>query len=93
MLDAKADAEQGDAFQDTLRDWQIEVSKYCNIGMPLLPKSAPTLSQLGQQTLETAGKYFDTVKTVVVVGVVGVILVMFIVGRGNVQRAFAKVVR
>jgi hypothetical protein len=84
------DAAQAIAFQDQLRDWQIEVAKYCNIGMPLLPKGSPTLAQLGDETLQTVSKYLDTVKWVLIVGAGIFIVTVAVVGVGNTRRIVMK---
>lgn len=66
--DAQLDVDQANALQDQLSDWQAEIGKYCDTGMPFVPHSSPTLGQLGQQTLGLVGKYLDTFKWVVLVG-------------------------
>ena len=75
-FDDKADQAQAATFQTQLRSWQIEISKYCDIGMPLLPAPNPTLGQLADKTLDTAQSYFSTVKTVTVVTAIGVVALL-----------------
>jgi hypothetical protein len=80
------DARQADIYQSQLRDWQVEIEKYCPTGMPPIPKPAPTWEELGREFLETAGKYFDTAKVVSLVVLAGFILVVFVIGKDKVAR-------
>lgn len=70
-FNGSADQAQAASFQTQLRSWQIEIQKYCNIGMPLLPAPNPSLGQLANNALDTANNYFSTVKTVTLVTFVG----------------------
>lgn len=66
--DAQLDVDQANALQDQLSDWQAEIGKYCDTGMPVVPHSSPTLTELGHEAIGLVGKYFDTFKWVVFVG-------------------------
>lgn len=91
FLDAKADQDQADAFQDQLHDWQIEIEKYCKTGVPEISRSSPTFTQLGEDLLGTVGRYFDTAKVAFIVGGVVVIVVVWAVGKDNIRKLIAKV--
>jgi hypothetical protein len=80
------DKEQADLLQDQLRGWQIEVSKYCNIGMPVLPKATPTWAELGSDLLSDVGKYFDTIKFVFVLGAGLMLVSVAIIGVDNTRK-------
>jgi hypothetical protein len=92
IWDPTLDKPQADLLQDQLRGWQIEFAKYCNIGMPILPKATPTLSQLGNDFLEDIGKYLDTVKWIVVVGAGLFIVSVAIIGVDNTRKIIVKAV-
>jgi hypothetical protein len=90
IWDASLDKPQADLIQDQLRGWQIEFAKYCDIGMPILPKATPTLAQLGGDFLEDVGKYLDTVKWVLVVGAGLFIVSVAIIGVDNTRKIVVK---
>ncbi len=93
MLDRSADAAQGEAQQDMLRNWQIEISKYCDIGMPILPKATPTWSAVASDALADVGKYFDTTKTIFIIGALLIVGAVYVMGVGNVRRFAGKAIK
>lgn len=90
IWDPSLDKPQADLIQDQLRGWQIEFAKYCNIGMPLLPKATPTLTQLGNDFFEDVGKYLDTVKWVLVVGAGLFVISIAVIGVDNTRKIVAR---
>jgi hypothetical protein len=90
--DQAVDDAQAALIQDQLRGWQIEISKFCNIGMPVLPQSTPTFGQLGQAALEDVGKWFDTIKFMLVGGIVLLAVSVAIVGVDNTRKIVMKYV-
>ncbi len=90
LVDAKADSDQADAFQDQLHDWQVEFSKYCDMGLPTIPKSNPTLLQVLDDTEGVVIRYFDTAKVAFLVGGVVVIVLVWAIGKENIAKLVAK---
>lgn len=90
--DPSLDDEQAKLIQNQLRDWQTQISQYCNINMPMLPTSSSTLSQIAEETLATVGKYFDTMKFVIGAGVVLALVTVAILGVDGTRKIVAKVV-
>lgn len=88
-FDNTADQKTAASYQTQLRNWQIEIKKYCNIGMPLLPEPNPSLSQLGNKALDTANNYFSTVKTVTIVTALGVAALLIFSPRARAMAAAA----
>jgi len=80
------DKEQALLLQDQLRGWQIEVSKYCNLGMPILPKATPTWTDLGSDVSTDVGKYFDTIKFILVLGAGLMLVSVAIIGVDNTRK-------
>ncbi len=89
-LDRAADAAMGEGYQDRLRDWQVEISKYCAIGMPLLPKATPTWGQIASDIGADIGKAADSAKTIFIVGALLVVGLVWVVGVGNVRRVATR---
>ena len=90
VWDASLDKPQADLIQDQLRGWQVEFAKYCNIGMPILPKATPTLAQIGSDVAEDIGKYLDTVKWIFVVGAGLFLVSVAIIGVDNTRKIVVK---
>ena len=90
MLDRAADASQGEAYQDMLRNWQIEIAKYCNIGMPILPKATPSWGQIASDVVADVGKYLDTTKTIFLVGALLIIGTIYVFGVGNTRKFLVR---
>lgn len=90
IWDASLDKPQADLIQDQLRGWQIEFAKYCNIGMPILPKASPNLLSLGSEALQDIGSYIDTVKWIVVVGAGLFLISVAIIGVDNTRKIVTK---
>lgn len=90
IWDPTLDKPQADLIQDQLRGWQIEFGKYCNIGMPILPKATPTFAQIGSDIAEDIGKYLDTVKWIVVVGAGLFLVSVAIIGVDNTRKIVVK---
>lgn len=93
VLDHSADAARAEAFQDDLRNWQIEISKYCNIGMPLLPKATPSWGQVASDVVQDVGKYLDTTKAIFIVGALLLVGAVYVMGVGNVRRLAGKAIK
>lgn len=90
IWDPTLEKPQADLIQDQLRGWQIEFAKYCNIGMPIMPKATPTLPQLGEEFLQDVGSYLDTVKWVVIVGASLFLISVAIIGVDNTRKIIVK---
>ena len=88
LLDKSADALQAGSYQDRLRDWQVEISKYCPIGMPFLPKATPKWGQIVSDIGTDIEKTAASARTIFIVGALLVVGLIFVAGVGNV-RSFA----
>jgi hypothetical protein len=65
LVGAGAEMDKANAYQARIRDWQVQVGKYCCTGMPLV--DAPPETALGT-VAKTASDITSTIKTVAVVG-------------------------
>ena len=92
VWDQNLDKPQADLIQDQLRAWQTEFAKYCNIGMPLLPKSTPTVSQLGEDLLLDVGQFLSAAKWVLVVGAGLFLVSVAIIGVDNTRKIVTKAI-
>jgi hypothetical protein len=90
IWDANLDKPQADLIQDQLRGWQVEFAKYCNIGMPIMPKSSPTFAALGEDLLQDVGEYISAFKWIVIVGAGLFLVSIAIIGVDNTRKMVVK---